>query len=164
MEHAAHWPLWAVALQDSALGLGIRHSIWIYPVANILHVLGMALLVGSIIALDLRLLGFGRKIVPVAAASRFLTPIAIGGILLIVPSGLTLFTADAGPLAANRILQIKLVLIALGLLNAILFRVLWERRLSHWDRDRPVLGITQAFASMAIWLGVPVLGRLIAYL
>lgn len=164
MESAAHWPLWAVALQDSMLGLGIRHSTWIYPTANILHVLGMAMLVGSIVALDLRLLGVGRKILAAAAASRFLTPIALVGILLIVPSGLTLFTADAGPLAANRILQIKLVLVVLGLLNAILFRQLWERRLSRWDRERPTLGFAQVFASLAIWLSVPVLGRLIAYL
>jgi hypothetical protein len=164
MESAAHWPIWAVALQESVFGLGIRHSTWIYPTANILHVIGIALLVGSIIALDLRLLGFGRKNIPAAAASRFLTPIAVVGILLIVPSGLTLFTADAGPLAANRVLQVKLVLVALGLLNAILFRLLWERRLPRWDRERPGLGIVQVLASMAIWLCVPVLGRLIAYL
>ena len=164
MEAAAHWPLWAVALQDSALGLGIRHSTWIYPTANIVHVLGIALLVGSIIALDLRLLGAGRKLMTAVAASTFLTPITLFGILLVVPSGLTLFIADAGPLAANRILQIKFVLIALGLLNAIVFRLLWEKRLARWDRLSSPLGRSQVMLSIAIWLGVPTLGRLIAYL
>ena len=85
MEAAEHWPQWAVALQNSGLGIAIRHSTWIYPFGNVIHVLGMALLVGSILALDFRFLGFGRRHVSVEAASRLLTPLAIAGILLLVP-------------------------------------------------------------------------------
>ena len=164
MEHAANWPLWATAVQDSALGLAIRHSIWLYPAANVLHVIGVALLVGSILALDFRLLGYGRKMVPVEAASRLLTPFAIAGIVLLVPGGLTLFIADAGPLAANAVLQTKFALVALGLANAVLFRALWGSQLARWDKNRPGFGRAQVFASIAIWLMVPALGRLIAYL
>ena len=101
MENAASWPLWATAIQDSSLGIAIRHSLWLYPFGNVLHVLGVALLVGSIVALDFRFLGFGRRYVTVEGASNLLTPFAVAGILMLVPGGLILFIADAGPLAAN---------------------------------------------------------------
>jgi hypothetical protein len=164
MEAADNWPLWAVALQNSGLGVAIRHSTWIYPFGNVIHVLGMALLVGSILALDFRFLGFGRKHVSVEAASRLLTPLAIAGILLLVPGGLILFVADAGPLAANSLLQIKLALVVLGLANAVLFRMKWGGKTASWDADPPGLGRAQVVASVAIWLAVPTIGRLIAYL
>ncbi len=164
MEAADNWPLWAVALQNSGLGVAIRHSTWIYPFGNVIHVLGMALLVGSILALDFRFLGFGRRHVSVEAASRLLTPLAIAGILLLVPGGLILFIADAGPLAANSLLQIKLALVVLGLANAVLFRMKWEGKTAGWDADPPGLGRAQVIASVAIWLAVPTIGRLIAYL
>lgn len=163
MEHAAAAPAWALALQESGLGLFIRNSLWIYPLANITHVLGVILLVGPIVALDLRLLGVGR-FVPAAAASRFLTPFSIVGLLLVIPSGITLFTADAAGLSTNTVVRIKLVLVVFGIANAILFRALWQARLDSWDRDPPGLGRAQAALSIAIWLSVPVLGRLIAYL
>ena len=164
MEAAEHWPQWAVALQNSGLGIAIRHSTWIYPFGNVIHVLGMALLVGSILALDFRFLGFGRRHVSVEAASRLLTPLAIAGVLLLVPGGLILFVADAGPLAANSLLQIKLALVVLGLANAVLFRMTWGGKTASWDADPPGLGRAQVIASVAIWLAVPTIGRLIAYL
>jgi hypothetical protein len=164
MEAAENWPQWAVGLQNSGLGIAIRHSTWIYPFGNVIHVLGMALLVGSILALDFRFLGFGRRHVSVEAASGLLTPLAVAGILLLVPGGLILFIADAGPLAANPLLRIKLALVALGLANAVLFRVKWGGKTTTWDAHPPGLGRAQVFASVAIWIAVPTIGRLIAYL
>jgi hypothetical protein len=164
MEHAEAWPLWATAIQDSSLGIAIRHSLWLYPLGNVLHVLGVALLVGSIVALDFRFLGFGRRYVTVEGASGLLTPFAIAGILLLVPGGLILFIADAGPMAANGLLQLKMLLIVIGLANAWLFRRNWGGKLATWDAEPPGAGRAQALASMAIWLAVPTLGRLIAYL
>jgi hypothetical protein len=164
MEPAESWPLWAVALQDSSLGLGIRHSVWLYPLGNVLHVLGVAVLVGSILALDFRFLGMARRHVSVEGASKLLTPFAVIGILMLVPGGLIVFIADAGPLAANSILQLKLLLAAAGIANALLFRKLWSGRLASWDANPPAAGQAQVVASIAIWLAVPTLGRLIAYL
>ena len=164
MEAAEHWPQWAVALQNSGLGIGIRHSTWLYPFGNVIHVLGMALLVGAILALDFRYLGFARRHVSLEAASSLLTPIAIVGFLLLVPGGLILFIADAGPLAANTLLKIKLSLVVLGLLNALLFRAKWRGQTAAWDTKPPGLGVAQVIASIAIWIAVPTVGRLIAYL
>lgn len=164
MEPGDSWPLWAVALQDSALGMAIRHSLWLYPLGNVLHVLGVAILVGSIVALDFRFLGFGRRHVSVDGASNLLTPFAIAGILLLVPGGLIIFVADAGPLAANTLLQWKLALVVVGIVNAVLFRRRWGGSLKTWDADAPGVARAQIVASVAIWLTVPTLGRLIAYL
>jgi hypothetical protein len=164
MDPGESWPLWAVALEGSSLGMAIRHSLWLYPLGNVLHVLGVAFLVGSIVALDFRFLGFARRYVSVEGASQLLTPFAIAGILMLVPGGLIIFIADAGPLAANGLMQLKMFLVALGLANALVFRGRWNGRLATWDADPPGAGRAQVVASIAIWLAVPTLGRLIAYL
>lgn len=164
MEAGESWPLWAVALQNSGLGEAIRHSLWLYPLGNVLHVMGVALLVGAIVALDFRLLGFGRAHVSAEGASRLLTPFAVAGALMLVPGGLIVFIADAGPLAANTLMQFKLLLIAAGVVNALLFRHWWGGRLASWDTGAPGAARGQVIASMAIWLAVPTVGRLIAYL
>ncbi|HEX6979887.1 MAG TPA: hypothetical protein VF342_11370 [Alphaproteobacteria bacterium] len=140
----------------------MRESTWLYPAANLLHLLGLALLVGSMVLLDLRLVGIGRT-VPLAAFSRFLTPAAIAGLLLMLGSGFALFAADAGPLIGNEILQIKFVFIAIGIANALAFRWLWARKLASWDQHVPVPGRIQAVLSLVVWLGAASAGRLIAY-
>lgn len=153
---------WATAIEASPLGAIMRESLFLYPLANLVHLLGLTMLIGPIGLLDLRLLGFGRS-VPVVEASRLLTPWAIGGLILLIFSGLALFSADAGPLAITDVFQLKMLLLALGLGNAILFRVLWKRRLAGWDEDPPALGRLHAVLSLAGWLLVGSFGRLIAY-
>ena len=154
---------WAVALEASTLGHWMRTDPWAYPSANVLHVLGLTLLVGPILLLDLRLLGLGRTF-PVNATARVLTGWSAAGLLVMIASGTALFAADAVVLAASEVMRWKLVMIGAGLANAVTFRWLWWRRLEHWDRASPALGRAQALASMALWLAVPVAGRLIAYI
>jgi hypothetical protein len=157
---AAHW---AQALQDSGFAAAIRGGTLVYPVINVLHVLGVALLVGSIVALDFRLLGFSKN-VSAEGASNLLTPFAVAGLVIALPTGVALFASDAVSMAGSRLMTIKLVLVALGIGNALLFRRLWKRELADWDRAAPPLGRAQSAFSIAIWLTVPVLGRLVAYL
>lgn len=153
---------WAAALENSAAGEWMRGSNWAYPVVNLLHLLGLVLLVGPMLLLDLRLLGAGR-LFSVAEVSAALTPFAMAGLLLLLPTGTLLFSADATPLLDNRLLQIKLVLVALGVANALAFRWLWQRRLSDWDWRPPAAGRAQAALSALCWLAAGSLGRLIAY-
>jgi hypothetical protein len=155
-------PAWAAALEASAWALTVRDSTWIYPIANLSHLLGLVLLVGPIAAFDLRLLGIGRSIA-VPALSRLLTPMAIAGLLLSLASGSVLFVADAGALVANPVFLIKMSLLALGVLNALAFRLAWQSRLHRWDVHTPPFGRLQALASIAIWLTTATSGRLIAY-
>lgn len=153
---------WASALEASGLGEWMRGSALAYPVTNVIHLLGLTLLVGPILLLDLRLLGAGRQF-PLSAVSAALTRFAVAGLLLLVGSGFLLFAADAGPLIDNPILLWKLALIAIGLANAVLFRVLWNDRLARWDPDPAAIGRIQAALSIVLWLTVGTLGRWIAY-
>jgi hypothetical protein len=162
VEHAAGAPGWAVALQESGFAFAIRDSTWIYPIANLTHILGLALLVGSILMLDLRVLGVGRS-VSIDALSRLATPFSILGICLSLSSGSVLFSADAAALAANPIFRLKMALLVAGLANALLFRLLWQRRISGWMEGAPVPAKLQAGLSGIGWLAVASCGRLIAY-
>ena len=155
-------PAWAVAIEASAFAFMVRDSTWLYPLANLAHILGLTLLVGPIIALDLRLIGLTRVASP-AELSRLLTPFAIVGLCLLIGSGIIVFVADATALTTNPVFLIKMGLLALGISNAILFRVLWQRRLADWDRDPPAFGRAQAMLSPLVWLATASSGRLIAY-
>jgi len=162
VEHAAGAPGWAIALQESAFSFTIRDSTWIYPTANLAHILGLALLVGSILILDLRLLGVGRW-VAVDGLARLTTPFSILGIGLILASGSILFSADAAALASNPIFQLKMAILAVALANAVLFRLLWQKRIAGWSDMVPAPAKLQAALSGIAWLSVGSCGRLIAY-
>jgi hypothetical protein len=155
-------PAWAAWLEASGLGVLMRESSVLYPLANIAHIIGLVLFVGTILLLDLRLIGFARSL-PAAGVARALTPIMLGGFVLQVASGTLLFSADARPLWANPVMQIKAALIAFGLVNALLFRMLWNRRLADWDDTAPGIARTQAGLSLLTWLGVAVCGRFAGY-
>ena len=156
-------PAWAVALENSALSAFIRDSFVLYPIANLGHIFGLVFFVGSIALLDLRLLGYGRRWIAAEAAARALTPVALAGLALQLASGFVLFSADAAHLWVNPVTRIKATLLALGLINAIAFRWLWNARLATWDETAPAIARAQAAASLAGWLAVAACGRLIAY-
>jgi hypothetical protein len=162
VEHGAGAPGWAIALQESAFSFAIRDSTWIYPAANLSHILGLALLIGSILILDLRLLGVGRW-VAVDALSRLTTPFSVLGLCLMVASGSLLFSADAAALAANPVFRLKMAILAAALGNAALFRLWWRRRMAGWTAAIPAPAKVQAILSGSAWLSVASCGRLIAY-
>jgi hypothetical protein len=118
-------------------------------------VLGAVMLLGGIGLLDLRLLGYARAL-PLDALSRAVTPLAVGGFGLQVVSGVVLFAADATALAGSAVFLAKMVLILLAGLNVVVFHRL-RAPLGPFGR-------ACAAGSLAAWLGVAVLGRLIAYL
>ena len=87
----------------------------------------------------------------------------MAGLILMVPSGATMFTADAPTLAGSPVFRIKLGLIALALANAALFRILCRPRLGTWDEAPPLAGRLMAAGSIMLWLAIGALGRMIAY-
>lgn len=152
----------AEAIGASGFGQWASGSAIAYPLANVIHLLGLVMLVGAIGIVDLRLAGAFRAI-PAASLSRALTPIAITGLLLMIPSGVTMFAADAATLAESGVFRTKLLLIGLALGNAVAFRILWQSRLGEWDAAPPVGGRLMAAGSIGLWLTVAGLGRMIAY-
>lgn len=152
----------AQALQDSGLGTWARESSYAYPAANLAHLLGLVLLIGGIGIVDLRLAGLWRRIPP-EPLSWALTPFAVVGLLLMVPSGFLMFAADAAPLTRSPVFRLKLLLIMLALANAVAFRLIWRDYLTRWDSMAPPLARLMAAGSVLLWLIVGALGRLIAY-
>ena len=149
-------------LDAAGVGPWAKGSAWVYPFVNSVHLLGLVMLVGGIGVVDLRLAGLWRDL-PAAALSRALTPVALVGLALLVLSGTVLFAADGAALARSTTFHRKLVLIALALGNALLFRMIWQRRVEAGGEIPPLIGRASAVASLVMWLAVGTLGRLIAY-
>jgi hypothetical protein len=150
----------AAQLEGSGLGDAMRGGVRnLYAAVNLAHVFGVILLVGGIGVVDLRVIGFGRRL-PLGPLSRLLTPLALAGLLIQAVSGFMLLAADAGPLSLSWVFRAKLALIGFALLNALLFR----RLFGDLDNETPPpLARTLAALSIAAWLGVVGLGRWIAY-
>lgn len=152
----------AAALESYGLGVWMRTSPIAYPAANLAYLFGLVLLASGIGAVDLRVLGFGRAM-PLAALARFLAPLAVAGVLLMLASGTMLFAADAAPLLRSPLFGWKLAVIALALVNALVFEGLWRRRLENWTGRVPLAARLMAGLSIVLWLTAVTLGRLLAY-
>ena len=153
------------ALEHSPLADAMKHSLWLYPIVEIVHIVGLALLVGTVAAFDLRLLGFSRA-TSVRALQRSLLPWSWMALLLIVPSGVAMFATHAVDFAANPALRVKVLLILAAGINALLFHNGVFRSVAAWDQhmETPRAAKASALLSLAIWIGVISCGRLIAYL
>jgi len=163
MESYADAPAWAAALEASRLGVLMRGSFTLYPIVNLGHVLGLVLFGGTLLVLDLRLLGAWRRGIDAAALAAALTPLLIAGFILTAATGALLLSADARPLTINAAFRAKAALLALALVNAIAFRRLWRGHLRSWDTTAPVAARLQVAASLALWTMVAMAGRLIGY-
>jgi Family of unknown function (DUF6644) len=163
--HPPEGPAWLVALETSGLAAAMRHWLWLYPIVEIMHILGFVLLVGAAAMFDLRLLGVSARL-PVSDLARHLLPWSRTGLLLVVPSGLAMFSAHATEWIANPAFWVKLSLIALAGLNAWTFHRFTFRSVATWDRHVAAPGAARAsaVASLGLWLGVVSCGRLLAYL
>lgn len=157
MEHAAEAGGWLAALQASGLGAALRSSLWLYPLVETLHVLGLALLVGAIATFDVRVLRANAGF-DLAGWSRSVLPVARFGFALAVPMGFLLFTTEATAYARNPLFLTKLTLIALALVNLVLFHRHARRRSGLTPALRRMAGL-----SLALWVLVLACGRLIAY-
>jgi hypothetical protein len=150
---------WLAALEAAPAIEWLRLSSWGYAAVNTLHVVGIALLFGAIVPLDLRLAGWRRGDASLAAVARLLLPVSKVGFVLAALTGLLLFAADARTYAASPLFQAKLVAIAAALLNAgLLRRVNWSAPRASGQR----LAAAGA-ASLMLWLLAIGLGRWIAY-
>ena len=149
-------------LDASAVGVAMRGSAWLYPVVEIVHIVGFSVLVGSVAMFDLRVLGFARA-VGVLAAGRMLLPWSVASLFVIVPAGLLLFSAHPRELFMNQVFQLKLLLIALAGLNALSFHLGVYRTAETWTGTTPALARLHAAASLGLWIGVLSCGRLLAY-
>jgi hypothetical protein len=156
---------WPAALEATPLATALRGSVWVYPLVNAAHILGVALLVGSIVPLDLRLLGVWRS-VPLTPLWGVLTRTAGAGLILAMIFGALLFITRASEYTASNLFISKMAVVALGTANALALRVLPQTQVSEITSTKgkpPALLRLAGGISLVTWLTALTLGRLIGY-
>ena len=129
---------------------------WAYPTLEVLHIVGIALLLGSLVVVELRVWGLAPEL-PAQALARLGLSVSVAGFGLIAFSGLGMFAAHPGEMLANRSFVIKMGLVMFAGLNAAMFHA----RGSLLKADGTARA--QTVLSMGLWLAVIICGRWIAY-
>jgi hypothetical protein len=150
-------------LQSTWVGILVAESLWGYPLFETIHTIGMAMLIGSLGLINLRVLGYKPELPLVR--TRELLPLAWFGFTLNAISGSLLFSSDAVYFFESYTFRIKMVLIILGGLNAALLgKRIFREAASGGPAPPPTAGTKWiAASSLVFWIGAVCAGRLIAY-
>ena len=153
----------ASAIADSSLNQWISGTIWLWPVLEILHFIGLSLMFGSLLIIDLRLLGMLRMLE--SGAVQRLTPMVWCGFCINLATGSLFFIGDPMRYSVNIGFRLKMLLILLAGLNMVAYHLQVRPLLSGWGSLSSTNATTRlvALASLLIWTGVLLLGRLIPY-
>lgn len=158
----------AELFSNAALAAFVNDHDWAWPLCEILHFAGMALLIGTIGLLDARILGLGKGI-PIAALEK-LVPLGIAGFVVNLVTGYIFIAGNpvGGPLdyLANLAFQIKMLLVLLAGVNLAVYYFAGIERTAQAigpDGDAPRNAKLVAAASLFFWIAVIVFGRLIMY-
>ena len=152
-------------LESTALAAVIQESAYGFPFVVGFHILGLTLSVGTLLWVDLRLLGLTLRGMRVSEVYRALAPWLAAGFVMMFASGAVLFTAYATLAYANLFFRIKMLALVLAALNAVAFHFLGGRRPAAWDAaPQPPAAVRIAgLASLLLWVTVIVAGRLMSY-
>lgn len=134
----------------------LRSHVWAYPALEVVHIIGIALLLGNLVLLELRVFGLGAAL-PVKALSRLSLGIALAGFSVAAASGLLMFASQPAELLANRAFTLKMLLLLTAGCNAAWFH--GRGSLDKLDG----LAKAQMAVSTLIWLAAVACGRWIAY-
>jgi hypothetical protein len=153
-------------LESTRLAILIQESQYGFPFVVAVHILGLTLSVGTLLWVDLRMLGVALRGLRVSEVYRGLAPWFSAGFALMFVSGAALFTAFATSAFANLYFRLKLVALLLAGVNALVFHVVVAAKTSaNWDdAARPPAGVRIAgLTSIVLWAGVIVAGRTMSY-
>jgi len=153
--HLAQWS------EATALGRMIRNSEYAFPMIEFVHLAALAVIGGAVLVVDLRMLGFGLKKTPVAELARDAQPYVTGSLLVMLATGIALYTSEATKCYASGAFWIKMV----SLLLAMTFTYTIKRRVAAGGRWTVSPGTTRLVGavSMALWFGVAWGGRWIGF-
>ena len=145
-------------LEQTAIGTAIRDSTWLFPVIESGHLLGLALLGGAVLMIDLRLLGFGLRSKTVAELLDQIRPWMLGALAILISSGVLLFLSEAVKCYFSDAYWLKMgaLVFALTFTFGVRNRI-GRRTLRPWQA-RALAGV-----SMASWLTVAAAGRWIGF-
>ena len=151
------------AIEGLWIAQAMRESLWLYPTVETLHLWGIGALFGSILLVDLRLLGVGRGL-ELQPLLRFAVPVTISGFVLAAATGLLMFIAHPSEFIASTLFVLKMTLLMLLGLNAISLHLRIQRPQGNAAPAPPVPSLRlQAAVSVLGWAVVIGLGRWLAY-
>ncbi len=147
--------------EKTAIGEGIRNSQWLFPVIESVHLLALVLIAGAVLVVDMRLFGVGLRQQPVAQLARDAQPWLIGGLTVMLTTGILLFLAEAIKCYYSAAFAVKMT----SLLLALIFTFTVHRKVALADEGRvsPLSSRLVAVVSVALWSGVGIAGRWIGF-
>jgi hypothetical protein len=152
-------------LNQTPLSTAIRESIWVYPILNVLHCAGILLVAGTIVVVDLRLLGLGPRRLPVSSVVGQVVPCTLYGFGFMAVTGSLLAFSEPLRLYRSLFFPWKLAFLALAGLNALLFHLGVYRGVGAWDLKSatPARARLAGIVSIVCWIGVIAAGRAVGY-
>jgi len=152
-------------LKTTSLSEFVIHSSWVWPAGETLHFVGLAMLIGVIALMDLRMLGMAKRL-PFAPLPRLL-PFAIAGFCICLGTGILFFTGDPFQYIHNPVFWFKLLFIFLAGINVVVFYasgLFRELEDLGPGEDAPFSAKLIAALSLVLWIGVMYLGRMLPFL
>jgi hypothetical protein len=138
----------------------IRNSTYIFPVVEVIHLFGLTLLLGTVMVMSLRMLGFGMRRQTVSEVVTQLMPWSVGAALLTIVSGILLFLSEALKCYGNEAFPYKMWFLLGGI---ILYLATQKRMASPDTKLSPGAMKLIAILMMVMWFGVAIAGRAIAF-
>ncbi|MBV9768799.1 MAG: hypothetical protein JOZ32_04440 [Bryobacterales bacterium] len=147
------------------MSVAIRESIWIYPILDVLHCVGILLVAGTIVIVDLRLLGFGMRRAPVSSVLGQVLPWTRSGFVFMLLTGSLIAWSEPLKLYKSPFFRVKLAFLTLAGLNALFFHYSVSRGIGAWDSASltPARARLAAVISIVCWICVIAAGRAIGY-
>jgi hypothetical protein len=146
--------------EHSAIGETIRNSVWLFPLIEAFHLVGLGVTAGAVLIVDLRLLGLGLRDHPVSQVAKDAEPWLLGSITLMFASGIPLFLSEATKCYYSFPFWVKMT----SLFLVIIFTFTLQRRVVMADdSSRALWGKLAAVVSLLLWAGVGWGGRWIGF-
>jgi hypothetical protein len=153
------------SLEASGLATGIRNSLYLFPLIESVHVIGLTLVFGTILIVDLRLLGLASTSRPFTAIASDVFRWTWLAFAVTLTTGALMFVTNASTYYGNAYFRAKMALLVLSGFNMLAFELTAGRSVRSWDRSAaaPFAGKTVGAVSLAIWIAVIVLGRWVGF-
>jgi hypothetical protein len=153
------------AIQGSGIASAIRQSLWMFPVLEAIHVIGLTLVFGTIMVVDLRILGIASANRAYARVSDDMLKWTWGAFALAALTGALMFTTNARVYFDNTFFRLKFALMALAGLNMLMFQLTAGRSAASWGENgrAPAIGRAAAVASLMLWVLVIGMGRSVGF-
>jgi hypothetical protein len=159
MEVFAQW------LAGTSFSHGVQRTLWLIPVLQSIHILGIAVVLSSVAMIELRIVGVVKSQTMIQTAHRFL-PWLWAGLILLAATGILLIVGEPKRSLPNPAFQLKMLMLALALAVALAFRASLRPDTTFWTRSSNARRLTNALAILAflLWCAIAVAGRWIAYI